>query len=402
MLCNVVPYPPHGGVHTRVYNLVQRIARHHDVTLGCHAWNDADIDGAQWLTRNGIRTITASLKGANWRHAAPMLQKLMTGQPPETAQFEAAGLHALVARERFDVLQVEETLLAGYVTSLPRSAATKRVITFHNIHFEQEARIAALEPDRGLQVWRRANARMMRRYEPAIAACFHRRITVSQRDKDLLLAANPDLDIDVLPNGVDTTALAMLAPPATRRSIVFVGTLNYRPCIDAVLWLINAIVPIVRHQHPDLEVLIVGKQPPAEIRALAGPGIFVTGYVADVTPFYLRAAVAVVPIRAGGGSRLKILEAMALGRPVVSTTIGAEGLDVTPGLDIVFADDADTFAAAISRLLAEEEECRALAGFARQLVSESYDWEAIAAGQLQIYDEVMARPAPASAALNAR
>jgi glycosyltransferase involved in cell wall biosynthesis len=317
---------------------------------------------------------------------------LLAGRPPEIAQYETRELHELVARERFDVLQVEETLLAGYAASLPSGTVTKTVLTFHNIHFVQEERIAALEPRRSSRLWRRANARLMRRHEPAMAAAFDRRIAVSEPDRALLLGTAPELAIDVLPNGVDTAALQPLGPPPTRRSIVFVGTLNYRPCIDAVLWLVGAILPILRRRRPDLEVWIVGKQPPPEVCELAGPGVFVTGYVPDVTPYYARAAVAVAPLRAGGGSRLKILEAMALGRPVVSTTIGAEGLDVTTEIDIMLADDAVAFAAAIARLLTEGEACRALVNNARRLVTSRYDWTAIASRQLEIYDELLAAP----------
>jgi glycosyltransferase involved in cell wall biosynthesis len=398
VLCNVVPYPPHGGVHTRVFNIIQRVARRHDVTLGCHSWGEEDEAGAAWLTRNGIRTVTAPVHAANWRHAMPAVRAILAGLPPEISQYQTRELHALVARERFDVLQIEETLLAPYATSLPRHGDTRTLLVLHNVHFVQEQRIAALETRRRDRLWRRLNATMMRRYEPAVAARFDRLISVSDADRALLRDATAGLTIDVLPNGVDAGALRPLPEPVQRRGIVFVGTLNYRPCIDAVLWLVAAIMPILRRHLPDLELWIVGKQPPPEVLALAGAGIFVTGYVADVTPYYLRNAVAVVPIRAGGGSRLKILEAMAFGRPVVSTTIGAEGLDVTHRKDIIVADDAESFAAGVLHLLTgatltgeapTPAPWRAIASNARQFVAARHDWDAIAARQLEIYDALL-------------
>ena len=390
VLSNVVPYPPHGGVHLRILNILQRVAQRHDVTLGCHSWGDADLDGAAWLNRNGVRTITAPLLPANWRHAAPALQAaLFRGQPPEIVQYQAPKLHALIAQERFDILQVEETLLAPYASSLPSEAGTKTILVFHNMHFMQEERIAALEGKRLDRLWRRANAQIMRRYEPAIAARFDRNIAVSAVDRALLRGLAPDLEIDVLANGVDTAALRPLPPPDRKRSLIFVGTLNYKPCVDAVLWLAQEVLPILRRRRPDLELWIVGKLPPPEVEALAGPGVFVTGYVEDLTPYYQRSAVAVVPLRAGGGSRLKILEAMALGRPVVSTAVGAEGLEVTAEQNILLAESAEAFAVSVERLLNDDDLWRSIVQRAREFVEIHHEWDKIVEQQLKIYDELM-------------
>ncbi len=391
VLCNLVPYPPFGGVHLRVFNILKRIAGRHDVTLGCHSWSSEDLEGADWLTRNGIRTVTAPLAAANWRHVAPALGSMIfSGQPPELAQYQAPELHALVAREHFDVLQVEETLLTPYASSLPAGANTRTVLALHNLHFVQARRIAGIEATQGARVWRNFNALMMRRYEPSIAARFDRVLAVSELDRATLQGVAPRLTIDVLANGVDTQVLQPLPEPPARRALVFVGTLNYRPCADAVLWLVDAILPILRRRYPELDLWIVGKEPPAAVEALASEGVFVTGLVEDVTPYYERATLAVVPLRAGGGSRLKILEAMALARPVVSTSVGAEGIDVTDGHDILLADDADAFASAVSRLLDEPDLWRSLAGNARRLVQERHDWDLIAEKQLGIYDEILA------------
>jgi len=391
MLSNIVPYPPHGGVHLRILNIAQRIAARHEVTLGCHSWGEEDLEGAAWLNRNGLRTVTAPLRAANWRHAPPALGALLAGQPPEIVQYQSAELHALVANERFDLIQVEETLLTPYVTAAPRRPDTKTVLTFHNLHFVQEKRIAAIETSAGARMWRELNARRMRRYEPAVAARFDRTVTVTETERMLLLEHAPDLTVDVLPNGVDTQALRRLPAPSGKPAIVFVGTLSYLPCADAALWLARTILPLARRRFPDLELWIVGRQPPPQVLALAGEGVFVTGAVDDVTPYYERAAVAVAPLQAGGGSRLKILEAMALGRPVVSTRLGAEGIEATPDKHILLADNAQAFADAIARLLVDKPLSDALVRNARQFVEDHHDWDAIAAKQLAIYDDLLGR-----------
>lgn len=389
-LCNVVPYPPDGGVHLRIFNLLKRVAEKHEVVVGAHSWDESDEAGAAWMTRNGMRTVTGRLVAGNWRHAIPALRALLTsGQPPEVVQYQAPELRKLIATERFDVIQVEETILAPYLDYLPKDSTAKTVITFHNIHYVQARRIAQIEQTRWTRLWRHINGLLMKRFEAAIARRFDRNIVVSEPDRALLADIAPRVPIDVLPNGVDTEMLALLPEPTHKRTLLFVGTLNYRPCIDAVLWMAQEILPLLRTRYPDLEFWIVGKLPPREIEDLAGNGIFVTGHVPDVTPYYRRATVSVVPLRAGGGSRLKILEAMSLGRPVVSTTIGAEGLEVVHQNQLLLADDAEAFAEAVSRLFDEEELWRSLVDNARRHVVAHHDWEAIAQRQLEIYDELV-------------
>jgi glycosyltransferase involved in cell wall biosynthesis len=390
-LTNVVPYPPQGGVQLRVYNLLRRAARKHEITVGSHAWSDEDRDNAAALTRQGIRTVTGALTGQNWRRdLLPATRCLLGGQPPEIVQYQTPELHALVRQESFDVLQVEETLLAPYAQSLAVNTQSRTVLTFHNIHFVQSRRIAGLEPPGWRRWWVRTNALLMRRYEPSIARRFDRAIAVSEVDRKLLNRAAPDVPVDVIPNGVDSAEMAVLPDPDARPAIVFVGTLHYLPCIDAAQRLVRRILPLLRTEIPDLQVWIVGKEATPAVMALAGDGVFVESSVPDVRPYYQRASIAVVPLRAGGGSRLKILEAMSLGRSVVSTTVGAEGIDVRHGENILLADDDRQFAGAIVSLMSDAKLRRRLAANARRLVEEHYDWEAIAAAQMRIYDGVLA------------
>jgi len=389
---NVVPWPPYGGVQLRVFNLLIRILRTHQVTLACHSWNDQDDVSARELTRRGIRTFTTPMRRANWRHALPAFRDALNGTPPEIAQYWSSNLQTFLARETFDVLQIEETLLTPYATRLHRPH-TKSIVTFHNVQFAQGRRIAAIERWPWKRSWRRVNAHWMARYEPAVAARFDGVISVSEADRDLLVQASPGLKVEIIPNGVDTREMPWLSEERRKRAIVFVGSLSYRPCIDAAQWLTREILPILRKDLPDIEVWLVGNLPSREVEALAAEKVFVAGPVTDVRPFYQRATVAVAPLRAGGGSRLKILEAMALGRAVVSTTTGAEGLDVHHGDHLLIADAAEAFARSIVRLFADDELRCKLTRQARRLVEDRYDWDAIAESQLRIYENVMATSA---------
>ena len=385
-----MPYPLHGGVQIRVFHLLRRIAQHHEVTLGCHSWEDEDEENARWLSAHAFPTITGRLTAANRHHALPALRAALKGHPPEIVQYQSPTLHALVRDRHFDILQVEETSLAPYADSLAPETRARSVITFHNIQFVQARRIGELEPSAWRRSWRRINASLMRRYEPAIARKFHRSVVVTEVDRLLLTGAAPDVTPDVIPNGVDTRELQLLPEDGRRTAIVFVGTLSYLPCADAVQWLVRELLPLLRRAVPDIEVWIVGKGAPPEVEALAGENIFVTGAVPDTADYYRRASVAVVPLRAGGGSRLKILEAMSLGRPVVSTTIGAEGLDVCDGEHALIADEPQAFVDAILRLLKDQALWRALVRNARRFVERRHDWDALAAKQMQVYDELAA------------
>lgn len=381
-----MPYPVHGGFQLRLFNLLMRIKQHHDVAIACHVWTEQDVEGAAWLSNHGIRTITAPLAAMTWRHVLPsIIGYFLRGQPPEVAQFQSQELRQAIESEQVDILQIEESILAPYYNLKPTA---KKIITFHNIHYVQEQRIADISPRLGERAWRQLNAWAMRRFEPRICRKFDRRIVVSPEDRMALEDAGNTLPVDILPNGVDTDLLRPLPMPAVRRSLIFVGTLIYRPCADGAIWMIKEVMPRLRARFPDLEFWVVGRSPPAELIALSGDGIYVTGTVPNVEPYYARAAIACVPLRAGGGSRLKILEAMALGRPVVSTTVGAEGLDVTHGEDILIADDAHAFAESIAGLLESEARSMAMSANARRLVQQRYDWADIASRQLEIYEEL--------------
>jgi glycosyltransferase involved in cell wall biosynthesis len=168
-------------------------------------------------------------------------------------------------------------------------------------------------------------------------------------------------------------------------SLLFIGTMSYAPCTDAALYLCQEVLPGIRQRLGDIQAWLVGAEPPPTIVKLNGNGIHVTGRVDDVIPYYAKGAVCVIPLRAGGGTRLKILEAMALGRPVVSTTIGCEGLDVVDGEHILIADSAELFVEQTVRLLTDKVLYQKIATNARRLVVDRYDWDAIAAKLEQVY-----------------
>jgi len=389
VLANVTPWPPRGGAQLRVRHLLERVARQHDVVLGCHMWSEADRDAVSELNRRGLVTIGGMIRfPSKRRRAFNAAMQGLQGLPPETVKYQAPELHQLVQEGAYDLLQVEETLLAPYFRSMPRDRHRHRVLTLHNVHFLQDVRLARIEPSLRWKASRRFNATWMKFYEPRAAAGVDRVIVMSDHDRALLQTIAADVQADVIPNGVDTRALTPLPPTDGPPALVFVGSMNYRPCVDAAIWLVREILPLLRRSHPGLHVWIVGRCPLPEVLALAGDEVTVTGEVEEVAPYYRRATLAVVPLRAGGGTRLKILEAMALGRAVVSTRVGAEGLRVIDDTHLALADDAPSMARNIASLLDDDQRRSRIERAARALVEAEYDWDRIAAAQLALYAEL--------------
>jgi sugar transferase (PEP-CTERM/EpsH1 system associated) len=392
IITNEIPYPPISGVTLRNYHLLRRAAEHHEVYLAAHIYNPGESDGIAHLQEFCERVVTGALRPRPLApHIPGLFRYALTGKPLELEFFEsqelAQEIRALASEVDFDIVHIEESLLALYLELFP-AGRCKRLLTFHNVYFAHAARLAKFAFTRKMK-WRlRAYSAHMRWWEPRYAARFDRCIAVSEADRGLLRAANPRLRVDVVRNGVDTKACQPLAMNGRSPSLLFVGHMGYEPNIDAALFLTKEILPRIRRTVPGAELWLVGRNPAPEVSRLQGHGVYVSGTVSDLRPYYARSTVAVVPLRAGGGTRLKILEAMALNRAVVSTTIGSEGLEAIHGEHLLNADGADAFAQQVVRTLQDRELSERLAANARQLVVSQYDWETIAARQLQIYDEV--------------
>jgi glycosyltransferase involved in cell wall biosynthesis len=284
--------------------------------------------------------------------------------------------------------------MAPYVDALPRGVQARTVLCLHNVGSLQYRRMLRMRLSLGERALYTLKWLAMLRWEAAAARRFDRAVVVSASERDALRRSDPRLAVSIVENGVDATALAPLPEPPVADTLLFVGTFTYRPNVDAALLLVREIFPLVRRAVPAARLLLVGHEPPEAVRALARePGVSLAGALPDVNPAYERAAVAVAPLRAGGGTRLKILEAMALGRPVVSTRIGAEGLAVVDHDHLLLSDTPGDFAASVARLLGDRPLRVRLAANARRLVEARYDWARPGDALLDVYRGLAARPA---------
>ncbi|HEX2387224.1 MAG TPA: glycosyltransferase family 4 protein, partial [Candidatus Binatia bacterium] len=216
--------------------------------------------------------------------------------------------------------------------------------------------------------------RKLRRAEARACADAAVTLAVSENDRAVLAAAAPQARVQAIPTGVDTS---YFHPNGTRQAaakLVFTGSMDWYPNEDGILYFIDSILPLIRREVPEASVTVVGRNPTAKLRAAAGPAVHVTGTVDDVRPYIAEAAVYVVPLRLGGGTRIKIFEALAMGKAVVSTRIGAEGLPVVSGEHFIEADEPEDFARAVVALIREPERRKRLELAGRMLVEERYSW----------------------------
>jgi sugar transferase (PEP-CTERM/EpsH1 system associated) len=397
-IANYLPYPVVSGGRLRVYNILRRLADRHEVCLAALLESQEDVEGVSHLRQFCARVETANLDRRSRLAKAPgMIRYALEGKPPDLRLLHSEELVEkignLFSTFDFDIVQIE-SVMGLYLATLPQTKKYKSVLMFHNCASQQFGRMWQVEQGWGnkLRAW--INGVSMGYWEPRYAENFERCTTVSDLDKQLYLKANPRLQIDVIPNGVDTDKYQLLPPPheGASPSLMFIGSMAYPPCVDAVLHFARDTLPLIRQTVDATEFYIVGANPHPEVINLSGSRIHVTGRVADVIPYYQQSTVCIVPLRAGGGTRLKILEAMALGRPVVSTTIGAEGLDVIDGTHLFIADTPEAFAEKTIRLLCDRQLYQYISANARRLVEARYSWAKIAERLMEVYEEVIGTP----------
>jgi glycosyltransferase involved in cell wall biosynthesis len=278
----------------------------------------------------------------------------------------------------FDAVVVEFPFMAHYDLSRspPGVPPPRRVLDEHNIEFDLARQMAG--PGAGLarRFYNAANWRRLRREELGAWRAFDGVAFTSAVDDTRARGLVPGLRSAVVPNGVDVAHFAPRAtdPRPEAGRLVFFGTFNYFPNVDGVLFMLREIWPLVVERCPDARLQIIGADPPEEIRRLAGPGVELSGFVDDLRPHLARAAGVVVPLRMGGGTRLKVVEAMAMGRPIVATSLGAEGIEAEPGREILLADGPAAFAEAVVRLLGDPALGERMGRAARALAVERYGW----------------------------
>jgi glycosyltransferase involved in cell wall biosynthesis len=383
-----VPWPANTGKRLRTLNLLTALAHEFHLDLLVHQ-SDGAPDGEKELRRRNIRVHIADSRlprkggvSLPFRIAA----SLSVGLPYSVYSHKQAGyskrLDALCQAQAYDLVHCEWTPYAAYAGrfDLPVTIAA------HNVEWQIWDRMTQAERRPVHRRLFQLQASLMRRFEQDVFRRFKHVTAVSAEDAAAIRALGCE-DVEIVPNGVDVD---FYAPPQTAnedaRTLVFTGSMDWLANQDAIRWFINDVHPLLK-QRVDYRLYVVGRTPPAWMmdRSIVPAEVTVTGTVDDVRPYIARSAVYVVPLRVGGGSRLKILEALAMARPVVSTAVGAEGLELTPGTHLLVADEPSTFVETICRLFADAHQRRALGAAGRAHVEARYTWRQIAPAQSALW-----------------
>lgn len=388
------PFPPDDGVKIRLFNLIKRISQKHSVALLSFVGSVDEMHYVSVLSQycSAVETVVLQRR-SRWAKIFELIYALFSGVPLESRlafdQEMADKTRALLAARHFDIVQIEHTFMAPYNEMIPSSSDTKRVISIIDIGFIQFRRMFKVEKRLLSRIRWFANWLIMRTWEIRVLGAFDKCIAVSSLDKQLLKRINPKLDISVIENGVDIDRFEPLPENEDKKTILFIGVLDYEANVDAALYFYSEILPLIKKHFQQIKWFIVGKRPLQSIRNLAKDrNVTVTGYVNDILSIYRSCDISVVPLRAGGGSRLKILEAMALGRAVVSTTLGKEGLDVIDGRQLFIADTPEEFAQKTIRLLTDKNLYTNLVREGRKYVEAKHGWDAIADHLLKVYEDL--------------
>lgn len=393
------PYPLDSGGRIRTFHIMKGLSRQHTLTL---VTTVEDEDTRRYLPElakvcHDIKVIKAP-RETPFELGRKLLKSLFSSAPIVVERHYlpqvAAEIQRLFASDHFDVVHFDHLDASFYRSLIPDSVKT--VLDEHNIVTNQVKTSIAAEPNILKKWYMRTQLGKTLRYESTVCPQMTRCFVCSDTDKAYLHEMAPQAQIRTIPNGVDVDYFSDHSwfDPAQHaqepHSIIFVGMLDYGPGGVAVRYFCQEILPLLQQEISDIRFYAVGQNPPTYLQTLAShnPNIVLTGRVPDIRPYAAKAKVFVVPLKSGSGTRLKILDAMAMGIPVVSTSIGAEGLEVCSGEYLFLADTPETFCSAVLQLLKDDDLAAAIRHNALNFVRKTYSWEKIWGDLLAAYQEL--------------
>ena len=394
--CKEFPHSKVIGGPIIIYNRLKYLAKNHLVSLTAFSkpGDEIHIPSVQPLCHD-LRLVPLPPK----RSLVKATADFFTSPVPHyflrvhDSEEMAHTIAEMVKKDNYDFVIAEYSVMGQFLHKNPDLPPTRRIMSVHECYY-----LARLKSFRhhnlGLDKLKEAvNLKGLKKYEFDMYRNSDKVLALTPQGKDELLAICPDLDIAIVPHGVDVETFAFSPQAEEENSLVFLGNYLHYPNVDAVLYFHAEIWPRLKKALPDLKFYVVGKSPPPEITRLsADKSIVVTGTVDDVTPYLQRGKVFICPVRLGGGFRGKILEAMALGRPVVSTRLGSEGIPASDGENIILADRPDDFVKGIADLIGDTDLYQRIQNNARKLMEDRYAWDKGVARLEEVLKDMMSKP----------
>lgn len=392
--------PPRFGAQARVHGLMTQLARRHDLTAVMLIDDEFDVDECRQAMQAYCRDVVLVPNPHSREGLAKRLLQLRSlasirsfERMRVTVPALQQALDRVLRAKRFDVVNLEFPYLGH--SDLRQAPPGKRlpsvVVDSHEIAYDLARQFARTGASLGRRLYAGANWRKLQREELGTYQDADGVYLCSADDERRLLDQVPGARTAVIPNAADVEYYQPRPtdPPPDGCTVVYFGLLSTVPNIDGVIHFAQDIWPRIAEAHPEARCKIIGGRPPPSVLALAGPRIELTGFVPDLRPHLAAAAAVVVPLRLGGGTRLKIVEGMAMGKAIVSTTLGAEGIEAVPGRDLLVEDQPAAFADAVSRLLAEPDLAARIGQSARQLAVERYAWSGAAQALESFYRQIL-------------
>jgi glycosyltransferase involved in cell wall biosynthesis len=398
-LTQIIPYPPDSGPKIKTWHVLNYLAEHgYEITLASFVRPEEQAHVPE-LKQVCAQVHTVPIRRSKFKDVYYLFNSQLTRRPFLIERDDLAPMRNLVdgllQNETFDYALADQLTMTQFLIPKggPKGGESqphpKRIFDAHNAVWTIVERMRQnapwyLKPLAGIE------AQRVKRYEAMLVRDFEHTLAVTSIDQNDLLTAvretSPGSEqacaekITVIPIAVDTQRLAPIQRQPGSRNILTLGTLHYPPNADGIRWFASEVFPLISRQIPEVTLTIVGKNPPADFLQMASenPGVItVTGYVPELKPYLEQAALMVIPVRAGSGMRVRILEALAQAMPMVTTTIGLEGIDAQHGQEVLVADNADAFAAEVIRLMDDAELQARLARNGRSLAERAYDWRVV-------------------------
>ena len=392
--------PPRFGAQARLHGLMTQLAQRHDLTAVMLVDDEFDIEECRLAMQAYCREVLLIPNPYGRDGLAKRLLQLRS--MASTRSFERLrvvvpamqqALDKVLRARRFDIVNLEFTFLGhcDLRQAPPGERIPPLVVDSHNIDYDLARQYARAGGSLLHRLYAEANWRKLRREELGTYRNADGVYLCSVADERRLLDQIPGVRTMVIPNAADVDFYKprRTDPPPDGRTVVFFGLLSYKPNIDGAIHFIQEIWPRIVDANPQARCKIIGGSPPPQLLALAGPRVEFTGFVPDLRPHLAAAAAVVVPLRLGGGTRLKIVEAMAMGKAIVSTKLGAEGIEAVPGRDLLIEDQPEAFANAVNQLLAEPGLAARIGNSARQLSEARYAWSGAAQALESFYRQIL-------------
>jgi sugar transferase (PEP-CTERM/EpsH1 system associated) len=379
-LISKFPWPLTDGAVIRDFNLLREAAKRHDVSLLCFLFKPSDREHFDALRPYCKKIVGIDLMRPKWRTLANAAQSLVTADPFITREYwrteMASALEKFVDEERIDVVHSHFLHMSQYVGH-KRSAAF--VHDAHNLEHVLWQRMERTTTNPFKKAFIHSQYGKLVRLQQDVARASEKCVVLSDEDRAEYLRICPGADVTTVPNGADVD---YWTPGDTNgavepSSLLYFGNLSWPPQADAAVYFHDKILPLIRQRVPGVKFYIAGQNPPEAVKVLASDDVIVTGFVPDMRDYVASAAVVVMPLRAGAGTKHRVFQAMCMKKPVVCTAVAAEGIALTQGETALLADEPETFANATISLLQDAALRQKLGEQGRQLVLDRYDWRAI-------------------------